>query len=40
MPVMQLFIYGYAITFDVNNITTIVYDQDRRQPEQGAGGPV
>lgn len=29
MPVMQLFIYGYAITFDVNNITTIVYDQDR-----------
>ena len=29
MPVMQLFIYGYAITFDVNNITTVVYDRDR-----------
>jgi ABC-2 type transport system permease protein len=29
MPVMQLFIYGYAITFDVNNIATIVYDQDK-----------
>jgi len=29
MPVIQLFIYGYAITFDVNNVTTIVYDQDR-----------
>ena len=29
MPVMQLFIYGYAITFDVNNITTVVYDQDK-----------
>lgn len=31
MPVMQLFIYGYAITYDVNNLTTIVYDQDRSQ---------
>lgn len=29
MPVIQLFIFGYAITFDVNNISTIVYDQDR-----------
>jgi len=29
MPVIQLFIYGYAITFDVNNITTVVYDQDK-----------
>ena len=31
MPVMQLFIYGYAITYDVDNLTTIVYDQDRSQ---------
>jgi ABC-2 type transport system permease protein len=31
MPVMQLFIYGDAITYDVNNLTTIVYDQDRSQ---------
>ena len=29
MPVIQLFIYGYALTFDVNHIRTIVYDQDR-----------
>ena len=29
MPLMQLFIYGYAISFDVNNITTVVYDQDK-----------
>jgi ABC-2 type transport system permease protein len=29
MPLMQLFIYGYAITFDVNNISTVVYDRDR-----------
>ncbi|HMK55338.1 MAG TPA: ABC transporter permease [Dissulfurispiraceae bacterium] len=29
MPVMQLFIYGYAITFDVNNIKTVVLDRDR-----------
>lgn len=28
MPVMLLFIFGYAITFDVNNLRTIVYDQD------------
>ena len=31
MPVMQLLIYGYAITYDVNNLTTVVYDQDRSQ---------
>lgn len=29
MPLIQLFIYGYAITFDVTNITTVVYDQDK-----------
>ena len=29
MPLMQLFIYGYAITFDVNNIRTVVYDRDK-----------
>jgi len=29
MPIMQLFIYGYAITFDVNNIKTVVFDRDR-----------
>jgi ABC-2 type transport system permease protein len=29
MPLMQLFIYGYAITFDVNNISTVVYDMDK-----------
>jgi len=29
MPVMLLFIFGYAITLDVNRIKTIVYDLDR-----------
>lgn len=29
MPMMLLFIFGYAITFDVNNLTTVVYDRDR-----------
>lgn len=29
MPVMLLFIFGYAITLDVNNLRTIVYDLDR-----------
>jgi len=29
MPIIQLFIYGYAITFDVTNIATVVYDQDK-----------
>ena len=29
MPVLLLFIFGYAITLDVNNLTTIVYDADK-----------
>lgn len=29
MPVLLLFIFGFAITLDVNNLTTIVYDLDR-----------
>ncbi|MCI0469605.1 MAG: ABC transporter permease, partial [Nitrospirae bacterium] len=29
MPVILLFIFGYAITLDVNNLRTIVYDLDR-----------
>ena len=29
MPVLLLFIFGYAISLDVNNITTIVRDYDR-----------
>lgn len=29
MPAMLLFIYGYAITFDVDRITTVVYDMDK-----------
>lgn len=28
MPVMLLFIFGYAITVDVDRLTTIVYDRD------------
>lgn len=29
MPVLLLFIFGYAITLDVNNLATVVYDLDR-----------
>lgn len=29
MPVMLLFLFGYAITLDVNNLTTVVYDRDK-----------
>ncbi|MDA8423653.1 MAG: ABC transporter permease [Nitrospiraceae bacterium] len=29
MPVLLLLIFGYAITLDVNNLTTIVYDADQ-----------
>lgn len=29
MPVMLLLIFGYAITLDVNNLRTVVYDSDR-----------
>lgn len=29
MPVLLLFIFGYAITLDVNNITTVVNDLDK-----------
>ncbi|MDA8084668.1 MAG: ABC transporter permease [Nitrospiraceae bacterium] len=29
MPVMLLFIFGYAITLDVNDLKTVVYDRDR-----------
>ena len=29
MPVMLLFLFGYAITLDVNNLKTVVYDLDK-----------
>lgn len=29
MPVMLLFIFGYAISLDVDNLTTVVYDRDK-----------
>lgn len=29
MPAMLLFLFGYAITLDVNNLRTVVYDLDR-----------
>ncbi len=28
-PMLLLFIYGYAVTFDVDRITTVVYDMDK-----------
>ncbi|MCX5804467.1 MAG: ABC transporter permease [Proteobacteria bacterium] len=29
MPVILLFIFGYAITLDVDNLSTVVYDRDK-----------
>jgi ABC-2 type transport system permease protein len=29
LPLVLLFIFGYAVTFDVDNITTVVYDMDK-----------
>jgi ABC-2 type transport system permease protein len=29
MPVILLFLFGYAITLDVNNLSTVVYDRDK-----------
>ena len=29
LPAMLLVIYAYAITFDVDNILTVIYDQDK-----------
>lgn len=29
MPVLLLFLFGYAITLDVDNLTTIIYDADK-----------
>ncbi|MDD5434529.1 MAG: ABC transporter permease, partial [Nitrospira sp.] len=29
MPVMLLFIFGYAITLDINNLSTVVYDLNK-----------
>ncbi len=29
LPAILLFIYGFAVTFDVDNITTVVYDRDK-----------
>lgn len=31
MPMLLLFLYGYALTLDVASLRTIVYDQDRTQ---------
>jgi len=29
IPMILLFLYGYALTLDVDNLKTIVYDQDK-----------
>jgi ABC-2 type transport system permease protein len=29
LPVILLIIYGYAVTFDINNVTLVIYDNDR-----------
>ena len=31
MPIILLLLYGYALTFDIKNVTIAVYDQERSQ---------
>jgi ABC-2 type transport system permease protein len=35
IPMILLFLFGYALTLDVNNLATIVYDQDRTEKSRG-----
>ena len=34
IPMILLFLFGYALTLDVNNLKTVVYDQDRTTPSR------
>jgi len=34
IPMLLLFLYGYALTLDVDNLKTVVFDQDRTQPSR------
>ena len=40
-PVLVLLLFGYALSLDVDQIPTIIYDADRSadQPEPGSGIP-
>ncbi|MCZ7625426.1 MAG: hypothetical protein M5R38_05950 [Candidatus Methylomirabilis sp.] len=35
IPMILLFLFGYALTLDVDNLQTIVYDQDRTAASRG-----
>lgn len=35
LPALMLFLFGYAITVDVNNIKTVVYDSDKSSLSRG-----
>lgn len=35
MPVLLLFLFGYAITLDVNNLKTVVHDRDKSSASRG-----
>jgi ABC-2 type transport system permease protein len=35
LPLILLFIYGFAVTFDVDRITTVVYDMDKSSLSRG-----
>ncbi|HSB78745.1 MAG TPA: ABC transporter permease [Candidatus Methylomirabilis sp.] len=34
IPMILLFLFGYALTLDVDNLKTVVYDQDRTTPSR------
>ena len=31
LPIVLLLLYGYALTFDIKNVTLAIYDQERSQ---------
>ena len=34
LPIMMLILFSYALSFDIDNVRTIVIDQDRTQTSQ------
>ena len=38
-PILQCLIFGYAATYDLNDVPYAVLDQDRSAASRGAAGP-
>ena len=37
VPIVQILIYGFGISFEVRNVSTVVFDEDRKQHAQDPG---